>query len=154
MNRLALNLVASLFAYSMIGVAQSQSDSTIGLKCTGTLEKFTDGVVSYEPTSIDVLINPGTATASINGWWGCMSMHETALCTAGTIPVSISGDEIKFLESSNTSSQTSTSGFSINRYTGTFSVNSIASAKPQSGAVWGVIMYSAKLNCTQSQRRF
>ncbi len=134
--------------------AVAQSPATIGLKCSGTLENKTDGRLKYEPTSVDVLIDPASSTASINGWWGCVSLHDTSACSAASIPIEISGSEFKFFERSEAGGYSSLNSFSINRYTGTFSVNGLTFASPESGANWKMSTYTAKLTCNQSARRF
>ena len=133
----------------------AQTDSITGLKCGGMLEKYTDGVVINEATSIDVLVDYRLSVASINGWWGCLnSNNPNSACVSGTMPVTITDAEVKYYEESNSGGYSSISTFSINRYTGTFSVSSYSSASPQSGARWGMMLYSGKLNCISSQRQF
>ncbi len=154
MQSLIRVLVGVPVLFSLIGMAQGQTEAITGLKCNGTLETKTDGAISHEATSIDVLIDFRGSTASINGWWGCFSLDEKSACVTGTFPVKITDGEVKFFEQSNSSGYSFLTSFSINRYTGTFSVSSISSASPQSGARWRLIDSEAKLQCTPSQRRF
>lgn len=155
MQSLVRILVGMPILFSLISLAQGQTETIVGLKCSGSLEMKTDGVIKRDPTSIDVLIDFRNSTASINGWWGCLNLDEKSLCTNETMPVSISDGEVKFhQQSDDPKGYSSSSSFSINRYTGTFSVFSVSFASPQSGARWRMIDASGKFNCTPSGRSF
>lgn len=147
------HLVVTVLAF-LGGMAQSQPNTVVSLQCSGQIETALDRVVTREATKVLVTVNTTKSTAKLAGWWGCVDILETSGCFAESVPVTISAEEVKYFETSKSDGFSHNNSFTINRYTGTFSIFSISSAPVRPGVTWRVSINSGTLFCEPAKRLF
>jgi hypothetical protein len=143
-------LITWAFVSFISSPANAKTDDFFWLNCKGDIETNQDLKVTRKPTIINALVNLQQSTVKINNDWGCLVDCNRVL------PVEISDSEISFSNhnSSDSDSISMKYGFTINRYTGTFSASGLFTTKAGSGAAWSMIIYTSVLECTIEKKKF
>lgn len=143
----------------VVMASQVHAQDVLHLVCTGVVEQTTDlAKKERSQEKIDVTVDLEAKTAEIEGYWGCTA--DTALAAGakhqclGAQSIRVSDADLRYFASAENDMYRGQTSFIINRYSGTFAVNSSAFAKPAAGARWSYISITAKMDCTQRQKTF
>lgn len=159
MKRLRIMLPLILvFTFPHLAFAQQQ----ISLRCKGDIETTTETTKDNDPVrkpvTVDVLLDLQDSTVEINGYWGCLAdignNNPFSYKCVGKMPVNVSYAEVKFSARSSDDKYEGSTVFTINRYSGSLSISSHAISKPAANAQWGLLLISAKLQCTKPEKKF
>ena len=148
-----LALVASL---SPAGAQEAVTN----LSCSGQVEFATDGRREVKRSSVNVALDLQAQVVEISDVWGCVldfavssGLSEGLSCN-GRLPVSVSEREITFSREQASTKYATRTVFTLNRYSGSLTVNSLAIALPESRATWKSAFVTASFVCSSQQRRF
>ena len=155
LNSTKLSLLAILAAF----VAPASAEDSLYLVCSGDIETTTD-LTKKERTqeTVDVVVDPVSSTVEIDGYWGCMAdmgvADPTKYKCLGKQPITVSEPEFRFFARSENEMFEGHTSFTINRYSGALSVNSMALARPAAKATWHFVSISARLQCSRQRKSF
>lgn len=152
--------VICLFFACSYGVSVSAAP-LLRLLCTGEITTTTD----LQPKEVDrvalnVTIDTDKKFIEIPEDWSCfadignVSNPNLRQACLGRLPLTIRDAEFVFFSESDGPWYKGQATLTINRYSGTLVVSSIASAKPAARAMWSIMHSSGSLTCTTPAKKF
>jgi hypothetical protein len=160
MQKLRTRLICCAFAWSISAAAQAAPP--IRLLCSGEIVSVTDlKKKEVDKLFLNVTIDLDKRTIRIPEFWGCFAdignldaPHKRQACAGEPLPITITPEEFTFHDKSEDWSFTGKTSLTINRYSGTLTISSIATAKPAARATWWIINTDGKLMCTTPTKKF
>ena len=135
------------------------AQASLHLLCSGDLETTTD-FVKKERTqeTVDVVVDLGSSTIEIDGYWGCLADLGTSDPTKykclGKQQITVSDPELRYFAQSESETFEGQTSVTINRYSGTFSINSTGLARPAAKAIWSFVSVTGRLQCSRQTKSF
>ena len=160
MQKLRTCLIAMAFACSVSVAAQAAPP--IRLLCSGEIVTLTDlKKKDVDKVFLNVTIDLDKRTIRIPEFWGCYAdignidaPHKRQACAGEPLPLAITPEEFTFYDESEDWSFKGNATLKINRYSGTLTISSTATAKPAAGAQWRMHNATGNLMCTTPTKKF
>ena len=156
-----LRYIAAFVCGVLLPPYANAQESIIYLSCAGQLEFNTDAKREVKPSIVSVALDVNSNALQISDLWGCLldmapstSERSGGLSCKGPLPVKVNDQEVSFaLERTGAAYATRTT-LTLNRYTGSLSVRSLAVALPAAKASWINFIAEGTYACSKQQRKF
>ncbi len=154
------HLICLAFAWSIS--ASAQAAPPIRLLCSGEIITVTDlKQKEVDKVFLNVTIDLDKRTIRIPEFWGCYAdignidaPHKRQACAGEPLPLMITPEEFTFYDESEDWSFKGKTSLKINRYSGTLTISSTATAKPAAQAKWRILNADGNLMCATPAKKF